>query len=149
MRKIWYMVKWQQRFQNLVHRFLKHTVWKDLVLYVLTSDLIENAPWLFLVCLWKVGPYVCSGNAEIEPQCSQGKEDTKLGWNMYTPTISDKIKWDTLPYVREKAVSSLFTLFQCFNYVAKNLNVHVDLQHWFGDGSRYKVALPNWQSFAS
>ena len=47
------------------------------MLYVLTPDLIENALLLFYVCPWKVGPYVCLGNAEKKSQCSQEKEDTK------------------------------------------------------------------------
>ena len=57
---------------------------KILVLYVPTLDLIENALELVFVCSWKVGPYVCLGNAEMESQCSQGKEDTKLSRNVYT-----------------------------------------------------------------
>ena len=44
--------------------------------------------------------------------------NTKLGYlkSAVRSTISDKIKWDTLPYVREKAVSSPF-------------NIHLDFQH--------------------
>ena len=64
-------------------------------------------------------------------------------------TLSDKIRWDTLPYGREKAASSPFPPFQCCSYVVKNFDIHVDLQHWFGDGGRMKLALPNWESFAS
>ena len=33
---------------------------------------------IFYVCPWKIGPYVCLGNPEIELQCSQGKKDTSL-----------------------------------------------------------------------
>ena len=46
-----------------------------------------------------------------------------------TTTISDKIKWDTFPYGREKAVSSPFNPFQCGSCVVKIFNIHVDLQH--------------------
>ena len=66
-------------------------------------------------------------------------------------TVSDKIKWDTLPSCREKTVSSPFSLFQCCSCVVKNFTVtymsiyNIDL----GDGGRGKVALPNWQSFVS
>ena len=35
-------------------------------------------------------------------------------------TILDKIRWDTLPYGREKAASSPFPPFQCCSYVVKN-----------------------------
>ena len=34
------------------------------------------------LCLY--GDYVCLGKVEIESQCSWGKEDTKLSWNVYT-----------------------------------------------------------------
>ena len=44
-------------------------------------------------------------------------------------TIMDKIRWDTLPYGREKAASSPFPPFQCCSYVVKSFDIHVDLQH--------------------
>ena len=34
---------------------------------------------VFFVCPWKIGLYVCLRNAEIEFQCSQGKEGTPGG----------------------------------------------------------------------
>ena len=37
----------------------------------------------YFECPWKIGSHVCLGNAEKESQCSQGKEDTKLNWNVY------------------------------------------------------------------
>ena len=45
------------------------------------------------------------------------------------PTVLDKIRWDTLPYGREKSASSPFPPFQCCSYVVKNFDIHVDLQH--------------------
>ena len=73
------------------------------VLYVLTLDLIENALCgYFYVYPWKTGPYVCLGNAEIELQCSQGKEDTKLDWNVYTSKPKSPRKYQ--PRVLDKNV---------------------------------------------
>ena len=47
----------------------------------------------FLYADGKIGPYVCLGNAEIGLQCSQGKEDTKLDWNVYTSTPKSPRKY--------------------------------------------------------
>ena len=58
-------------------------------------------------------------------------------------TISDKIKWDTLPYGREKAVSSPLPLFNVAAVLSRTLTYmstyNIDLE----DGARGKVALPN------
>ena len=72
---------------------------------------------------------------DIKPQAdhtSTKSEMAVLGRRFYfphQPTILDKIKWDTLPYGREKAVSSPLPPFQCCNYAVKNFDINVDLQH--------------------
>ena len=60
-----------------------------------------------------------------------------------SPTIFDTIKWGTLPYVREKAVSSPFPLFNVAVVLSRTLTYVLTYNIDLGDEDRGKVALPN------
>ena len=109
---------------------------KDLVVYVLTLDLIQNALWLFIVCPWEVGPYVCSGNGKIESQCSQGKEDTKLDWNVYTyqAEIAEKIL--TTSFGQKCLFSGNHIYFPKVGVTASNLVAGKEKMGSWGGGSK-------------
>ena len=59
------------------------------------------------------------------------------------PTILDKIRWDTLPYGREKAAFPPFPLFNVAVMLSRTLTYMLTYNIDLGDGGREKVALLN------